>query len=163
MGQSTSSREGQSAPNLAVHQRRLRRARTIARWLDDRFLDPIIGFIVPGGDLLTAAMGLYLVYAAARAGVGRATVARMLMNLALDTGVGAIPLLGDLFDAAFKANRRNLTLLEAQLGTARTSKGELLILVAAALAFLAALALPVVVTVWLVTRGWSWLTGGAAG
>src|SRR5690606_17259309 len=127
---------------------------------DDRYLDPIIGLLIPGGDVLTGVVGLYLVYAAGRAGVGRAVVARMLVNLALDVAAGSIPLVGDLFDLAFKANRRNLALMEKHQGQRQESRGSLLVLIASSLVFLAALAVPVLAAAWLLTQGWSLLTGG---
>jgi hypothetical protein len=55
---------------------------------------------------------LYLIGRARRLGVGRATLARMLLNIGLDLVLGAVPLVGDLFDAYFKANQRNVQLLK---------------------------------------------------
>lgn len=78
-------------------------------------LDAIIG-LVPGiGDAAGGALSLYIVLKAARLGAGRATLARMLANVGIEVLVGAVPLLGDLFDAAWKANRRNVRLLESHL------------------------------------------------
>src|SRR5688572_23575125 len=91
----------------------IKTARTITRWMDRLYLDPILGFLVPGaGDLLTGATGVYLVALAVRAGAPKIVIARMLINLAVDVVVGLIPFAGDVFDFAWRANQRNLDLLE---------------------------------------------------
>ncbi len=78
-------------------------------------LDPLIG-LVPGiGDATSLGLSGYLVYRAHRLGVPKRTKLRMLWNLALDALLGSIPLVGDLFDLVFRANRRNLALLERHL------------------------------------------------
>lgn len=77
--------------------------------------DGIIGLVPFVGDLVTGAMGLYLILEARRLGAKRWTMARMLINWALDFGLGAIPVLGDLFDIIFKSNSKNLRLLIADL------------------------------------------------
>jgi hypothetical protein len=75
-------------------------------------IDQIIG-LVPGiGDLIGGALSLYIIVEAWRLGVPRGLLVRMGWNVAIDTFVGEIPLLGDLFDIAFKANIRNLALLD---------------------------------------------------
>lgn len=86
------------------------------RW---RFgLDPLLG-LVPGlGDGAGALLSLYVLLEAGRLGAPRWTLLRMAANVAVEAVVGAVPLLGDLFDAAWKANRRNLRLLEAHLADA---------------------------------------------
>ncbi len=90
----------------------IERVRTLARWLDDYGLDPILGFVLPGiGDLVGSLLGLYIVVVGARRGLSPVLLARMLMNLALDAAIGAVPVLGDLADIAFKANDKNLSLL----------------------------------------------------
>ena len=85
-------------------------------------LDPILG-LVPGlGDVAGAAMSGYIVYAAARLGAPTSVVSRMLLNIAADTAAGAIPLLGDLFDVAWKSNARNVSLLERHLADPRATR-----------------------------------------
>ena len=118
----------------------LARARTLARLLDSaarvpgtniRFgADAIIG-LVPGlGDIGGAALAGYLVILAQRLGVPRAVVLRMLANVAVDTLAGSVPVIGDLFDVAYKSNLRNVALLERALerpgATTRTS-GQLVV------------------------------------
>jgi hypothetical protein len=75
-------------------------------------IDQIIG-LVPGiGDLIGGALSLYIIVEAWRLGVPRGLLVRMGWNVAIDTLVGEIPILGDLFDIGFKANIRNLALLD---------------------------------------------------
>ena len=104
---------------------RLERLRQAARLLDSavqlpgtrfRFgLDPLIG-LVPGiGDAIGAIFSTMIVFQAARLGAPKATLVRMMANVAVDTLVGEIPLLGDLFDFGWKSNTRNIALLEQHL------------------------------------------------
>ncbi len=112
---------GLTPSSRLTHVCRLRR---IARWMDEAVgipgtkvrlgADGLLGFFVPGvGDAVGGAVSAYAMYAAARLGAGPSVLLRMALNIAIDALVGVIPLLGDLFDFAFKANRRNLRLLEA--------------------------------------------------
>ncbi len=88
-------------------------ARKISTVLDRYMIDPIVGLVLPGaGDMLTSFIGLYTVMLAARRKVSPIVIARMLLNLSLDAVLGFIPFVGDLFDFAFKANQKNLDLLE---------------------------------------------------
>jgi hypothetical protein len=114
--------------------RELERLRTLSRLLDNAFvipgtsyrigLDPIVG-LVPGiGDAISAVFSLYIVFQAARMGVPRATLVRMLGNVGVDTIIGEIPLLGDLFDAGFKSNMRNLALIEQHVERPASSKKQ---------------------------------------
>lgn len=80
-------------------------------------LDPILG-LVPGiGDLAGTVLSGYVVLAAVRLGVPRPLLARMLVNLGVDAVLGAVPLLGDLFDVAWRANSRNVALIEAHVAS----------------------------------------------
>jgi hypothetical protein len=105
--------------------REIERLRSLTRLLDSAFqipgtryrigLDAVVG-VVPGiGDVIGALFSAFIVYQSARMGVSTATLVRMMGNVALDTIVGEVPLLGDLFDAGWKANTRNLALLEGHL------------------------------------------------
>jgi hypothetical protein len=80
-------------------------------------LDPIIGLIPGVGDLIGALLSGYIILEAARAEVPTFTLARMLVNVGIDTLVGAVPALGDVFDAAWKANTKNVALLERHLSS----------------------------------------------
>ena len=75
-------------------------------------IDPIVGLVPAVGDLASTAMSLYLVYEAARLGLPKRILLRMLGNVALEMLAGTFPILGDLFDAVWKANMRNLRLAE---------------------------------------------------
>jgi hypothetical protein len=100
----------------------VRRARTLARALDTAIgvpgtplrigADAILGLIPGAGDIVGAALSSYIVLAAARRGAPPAVLWRMVANVAIDTAIGAIPVLGDLFDVAWKSNTMNVELLE---------------------------------------------------
>jgi len=136
--------------------RALAMANTLARWLDGRFVDPLLGLFLPGvGDLLGAALGLYPIALAWRRGAPKVLLARMLLNLAADAAGGAIPILGDVWDFLFRAHARNAELLRARAASGGEVRGhwsDTLIVVGALVVLLAALALPIVVTIWLLRR-----------
>lgn len=100
----------------------LARARALTRLLDSagrvpgtnlRFgLDPLLGLIPGLGDVAGAGLAAYVVILAGRLNAPRAVIVRMLANVAIDTVGGALPVLGDVFDVGWKANSRNLALLE---------------------------------------------------
>jgi hypothetical protein len=120
-----------------THEQRLAQVRYIAQLMDDQFavpctrirfgLDSLLG-LVPGlGDALTSAISLLIVHHAWQSGASKLTLARMLGNVGVDFVIGAVPLVGDLFDFAWKANRRNARLLEAHLAK-KNAKGTVEIL-----------------------------------
>jgi hypothetical protein len=81
--------------------------------------DGLIG-LAPGiGDAVTTLAALYIVAEAWRLGVPNRTLARMIGNVAIDAALGAVPVVGDVFDVVWKANRRNIALLERDLHKAR--------------------------------------------
>jgi hypothetical protein len=100
------------------------RLRAIRRLLDDQFRlpgtsirfgwDPLIGLVPWVGDLVTAAMACVIIVHAHRRGVPRIVQLRMLLNIAIDLLTGMVPVLGDFADFAWKANARNMALLERQ-------------------------------------------------
>ena len=79
-------------------------------------LDPIVGILPVAGDAVMAALSLVIVVQSALLGVKKRTLLRMLANIALELVVGSLPLVGDLFDAYWKANRRNVNLALRDLG-----------------------------------------------
>src|SRR5258706_11495312 len=97
----------------------------LAYWLDAgiripgtnlRFgLDPILGLIPGFGDAAGAILAGWMLVEAVRLGASRATVLRIAGHVALDAAVGAIPLLGGIFHFGWKANLRNVALLERHL------------------------------------------------
>lgn len=112
-------------PRPLSRQERIARLDALANLFDTAFvipgtgirfgLDALIG-LVPGiGDAITAVMSLFIVNEARTLGAPRMLVVRMLGNVALDGIVGAVPLVGDAFDVAWRANRRNVALLRAHL------------------------------------------------
>jgi Domain of unknown function (DUF4112) len=143
---------------LAPRDPALRAAETLARWLDERYIDPLIGLFLPGvGDLLSSALGLYPVILAWRRGAPKVLLARMILNLAADAAGGSIPVLGDIWDFFFRAHSRNHELLRSRsrAGAVHGHWSDTLIIAGALLALLAALALPVFVAigVWRFVRG----------
>jgi hypothetical protein len=99
----------------------------LAHWLDTRFVIPGTGIrfgldfllgLMPGvGDGITGLAGLYVIVRARALGAPVFLILRMLVNLLLDTVLGAIPVIGDLFDLTFRANSRNVRLLQRYLDT----------------------------------------------
>lgn len=111
-------------------------------------LDPILGALLPElGDALTALLSLTLLTVAFRERVPKLVLLRMLLNIALDAILGAIPLLGDVFDFAFKANERNLALIERHRGDPARghSLGDYAVVGAALAVALALVVLPILV------------------
>ncbi len=103
---------------------RLADVEALARWMDYAFALPggfrfgvagIIGLIPGIGDVFDALISLYIVIRAMQLGIARVAVARMLVNVGIEALAGAVPLFGDIFDIAFKANRRNYQLLKSHL------------------------------------------------
>lgn len=108
----------------ADSQRRLKRLQTLA-WVLDRSipigrwrigLDPILGIFPGAGDWLGAVLSLYVVYESARLGAPARMLAQMGGNILVEAIVGMVPVVGDLFDFAWKANTRNLALIERHYG-----------------------------------------------
>ncbi len=79
-------------------------------------LDALLGIVPVAGDLLSAAIGLYLVALARELGASRWLQARMIGNLVFDAALGVVPIAGDVADIYFKAHLRNLRLLQKELG-----------------------------------------------
>jgi hypothetical protein len=85
-------------------------------------LDPILGLLPVGGDFVGIMFSAYIVIEAARLGAPAATLGRMVLNIIIDGILGVIPLVGDLFDFAWKANELNIRLLEDYLKFPRQRK-----------------------------------------
>lgn len=115
-----------------LEDERLRRLNALGHFLDNSIRIPGVGYrvgydavigLIPGvGDLIGFALSIYIVLAATRYRLPASTVLRMVLNVGLETLLGTVPLVGDLFDATYKSNARNLDLLRAHLA-ARTQGG----------------------------------------
>lgn len=110
---------------------RLKRVRLLSRLLDEQFripgttqrigLDGLLGLIPGVGDAAGALLSTYILYEAIRLGAPTSVLLRMVTNIGIDTVVGAIPVVGDIFDIVWKANKKNAALLQAYLASQRTS------------------------------------------
>jgi hypothetical protein len=108
---------------------RLARLRKLAWLIDASFglpgtrfrfgLNSVIGLLPVGGDAVLGALSLYIIYEAAQLGVPRHKLLRMLANVGVEVFGGSIPIIGDLFDMALKANLRNLRIIEDDLWSRR--------------------------------------------
>lgn len=78
-------------------------------------VDAIAGLVPVLGDVVTAAMGAYLVWEARNLGLSKWKLWRMAGNVAFDTAVGSVPLAGDVFDFLFRSNSRNLRMIRRHL------------------------------------------------
>ena len=124
MGLPGESAGARSAVPLRVSQR-LDRLRRVAQLYDAGLripltnirigLDPLIGLIPGLGDLIGAGVALWIVLEAADLGASGFVLLRMILNVAIDTIGGALPVAGDVFDALWKANIKNVQLLERHL------------------------------------------------
>lgn len=154
-GASSPAADGSSGAGHGVDpdSRWLELAERLAHWMDRRYLDPILGLLLPGaGDAIGASIGLLGVYAAYRMGAHPVVIARMLIHLAVDSVLGAIPVLGAILDFFYKAHSRNLALLRER-DVREPKPSDWLTVGAAALVFVGALLVPIVLVAALV----SWL------
>lgn len=111
--------------DTAAQLRNLNRIRRISRLMDTAFKIPVVGLkigwdpvlgLIPGlGDLIATVISAYVIVLAARFRLPRGILAQMVFNIGLEAIVGTVPLLGDVFDAFYKSNVRNLKLLETHL------------------------------------------------
>lgn len=140
----------------ASQNKGLREAEFLAKLLDSQFrvpgtnfrfgLDAIFGLIPVAGDLSTFAISGYMLLILARNGASGFLLARMILNIVIDAVIGMIPFLGDLFDITFKANMRNLRLMQEHYkeGRHRGSAWKVII--------------PVLMVLFLVVAGIIWLS-----
>jgi hypothetical protein len=165
-------RESAEETTRRIHQEQW--GKLLSFWTDNVFevpglgwrfgLDPIIGLVPVIGDLATTLVSVYILSIATQMRVPRSTVARMTLNLALDYVLGSIPVIGNVFDFAWKANHRNMQLLERALNMPMEARrrqthwdwlfigGVVALLLAA---FVGSLAVAIVVARWI----GNWLLG----
>ncbi len=122
-----------SDPFLAAAEvsSRMTRLRRLAWMIDGVFslpgtrfrfgLNSVIGLLPVGGDAVLGAISLYIIYEAARLGVPKHKLGRMLANVGIEVLGGSVPIVGDLFDMALKANLRNLAIIEDHIRGTRWS------------------------------------------
>ena len=120
------------AVDIASALARLKRLKTIAWAVDGIFrlpgtkfrfgLNSVIGLTPAAGDMMLAGISLYIVNEARKLGLPKEKIARMLANIGVEAAAGAVPIIGNLFDMGFKANLRNIAIIEDHLGVAPTAK-----------------------------------------
>lgn len=123
-----------SSSSFAADRRaRIERLDRLSRQLDSRFVVPGTGFrvgwdsilgLIPGvGDVVTAIPGGVMIYEGVRMGARRRALVRMGANTGIDMLVGGIPVVGDVFDAAFKSHRKNIAILKEELERIEAREG----------------------------------------
>jgi hypothetical protein len=140
-----------------VSNYKLARARALSKLLDSAVrvpgtgitfgLDAILGLIPGGGDIAGAVFSSWLILLGSRMGLPRHLLMRMVANVAIDTIGGTVPIIGDLFDVAWKSNARNLAILEQFAGS--PSGGRRLVSRAVVVSAMAAVALLLIGGIWL--------------
>lgn len=124
-----------SRPATFDADERLRWVEHVARLMDSQFrlpgtrfrfgLDPLLGLLPIVGDLSSTIVSVALLLTMMRHGASGAVVVRMGLNILLDTVVGAIPFIGNVFDFAYKSNERNVALLRRHYAEGRhTGSGK---------------------------------------
>ena len=147
-------------------------AELLVRFLDDGIripgtkqgigLDAILGFFVPGvGDAITSAGSLGLFGLALKRRVPTVILLRMLLNQGIDTVVGSVPMLGDVFDVFYRSNRKNLELIERHQrgGGTKPAAADYLVVGVALMLAVASVVAPIVLAVFVGTSLWSLLSG----
>ena len=156
-------------PRAGTEADRLWFARLLADLLDQRFtipgtsirigLDPIISLIPGIGDLLANLTGSLILVIAAQLGVPKIILARMGINIAINTLLGAIPIFGDIASIWYRSNVKNVELLERYLGgpTKRAATRDWLFVIALIAGLVLLLGGVVVLAIWLFKRMWELL------
>lgn len=123
-------------------------------------LDPILGLVSGVGDLAGASLSIYFMAYATKLGADSSVLIRMFVNILADLTIGSIPILGDIFDVAWKANLRNAILLEKLQENSDRLKTESSVLNWILLIVLIAILIGVIVgMIWLITIAWERLFG----
>lgn len=146
----------------AVH---LERYRTFARALDSQFRipftpirfgwDALIGLLPGAGDAIGGILSAYGLWVGTRLGAPASVLARMLLNLLIDVVIGAVPVLGDLFDVGWKGNLRNLALLERWVETPHQVRRSSSLLIAGLIGAVAIIGLAPFGLIWLLLQFFS--------
>jgi len=120
-------------------------------------LDGLIGLIPGLGDVVTNIMSAVIVLRAMQHGVHNAAILRMLLNLGVDTAVGSIPVVGDFFDFAFKANMKNIRIYRESLSGTRKPLRDWGFIVLVVAILIAMIVLPLLGLIYLTQLIFSWL------
>ena len=133
----------------------LKNLRVIAKLMDSQFripgtdvkfgLDALLGLIPGAGDFATFLISGYMVTVMAKNGASGFVLARMVLNIVIDSLIGSIPILGDIFDVAFKANQRNMALMQQHYVEGRHKGGAWKVIV------------PVLLMLLIIIGGLAWL------
>ena len=148
----------------------LQRLKTVATLMDAKFkipgtdirfgLDALIGLIPGAGDLAGFGVSGYMIWVMANNGASGFVLARMILNVLIDTFFGSIPILGDLFDVAFKSNLKNMRLMEQHYKDGRHNgsawKVIIPVLFLLLLVIVGVIALTYMLISWLWTMGKTW-------
>ena len=153
-------------PVTLATDERLRWVEHVARLMDSQFrlpgtrfrfgLDPLLGLIPIVGDLSSTAVSVALLLTMMRHGASGAVIVRMVLNILIDTVVGAIPLIGNVFDFAYKSNERNVALLRRHYAEGRhagSGKGLIALVLLLVLAVVGAVGWG---SVWLLHAAWQY-------
>ena len=151
-----------SSSQITIHPR-LKSSSKISKMMDSQFevggfkfgLDPILNFVPFAGDAFTGLISLGLVFAMYKHGASSKIVVKMLLNVLLDVLIGAVPILGWVFDFYFKANDRNITLLNEHYLEGKHSGSGKGILIRVLIGFVVVISLAIWV-IWMLT---DWLVG----
>ena len=149
--------------NTPTAEARIARLRQLAWLIDAAFklpgsrfrfgLNSVIGLTPAAGNALLTGISLYIVNEARRLGLPKWKLALMLKNVAIEAAAGTVPLLGDLFDVAFKSNMRNIRLMREHYVEGRHRGGAWKIVVP----FLLLLLLIIGGAIWLLYKFFAWL------
>ncbi|MEM8502968.1 MAG: DUF4112 domain-containing protein [Cyanobacteria bacterium P01_D01_bin.1] len=122
-------------------------------------LDPILGLLPGGGDVITGLLSVYIVFEGARMGLPASTLGRMGFNILLDVLSGMVPVLGDLFDVGWKANSQNVALIEKHVAAPEPSRAADKVFAFLVIAALIALIIGVAaLSVWAIAQLWTALS-----
>ncbi len=136
---------------MKTQEQKLAHIRGLARFLDESIpvpgtkykigVEPIVGLIPGVGDFFGVTLSAYIILRAADLGVSAATIIRMIINLAIDGVIGSLPFVGDLFDLVWKANKRNIVIVENELLKNAPLKSSKVFVAVAAVALISVMAL----------------------
>ena len=136
---------------MKTQEQKVAHLRSVAKFLDDSIpvpgttyrvgVEPIVGLIPGVGDFFGVTVSAYVVLRAADLGVSKTTILRMIINLIIDGVLGSLPIVGDLFDIVWKANLRNIAIVEAEILKNAPLKSSKVFVAGAAIALIVVLAL----------------------